>query len=439
MGKKIKTGLLTLLILGASAAVTAENLPDINELRDLYTSNQRAQVYELMKPLEAEFAGQAAYDRLFAQAALSQSRPDEATWALERLVLVEPRSLSAKYLLAEAYFQLERYSSAQRQLDIIKERQPTESMSNRVARLEQRIQQRTQPTHLKLTTRVELALGYDSNVTSSPGTPLDAVPEGYEEDDSVFSILTLRQRLTYTPIDSISLFAGYRFRDTRPYSESEFIRQNLALNFGAAYRADRWRVSLEPTYAKGWKDGEGEFDEKRLAVNGRYTLDNNSQVLGFLSRSQIEYDQTPANDGDFNLIGGGWAGHPLGAQLPLLLVATGNYLFTDQPDSPVGEFSGFGTSVNASYRLNAQQNYFVRFSSSFRSYDCDGHPVTSCDSQREDLQLRYSLGAQFRFASSWRVEPRLTYIDQQSNSDPYEYQRLITQVSLRYDFDTWTR
>lgn len=433
-----KIRLFPLLVVCYVPWLSANQLADINELRLLYTQGQTAAVYEQLKPLEYEFAGQADYDRLFAQAALRENKPDEASWALERLVLTEPSSHSAKYLLAEAYFQLERYSSAQSQLNQIKERQPSESMANRVARLEQRIQQRTHPTQFELTTRAELALGYDSNVTSSPGTPLAAVPEGYEEDSSVFTTLSLRQRLTYTPTESFSLFAGYRFRDSRPYSESEFVRQNLALNLGAAYQADRWRISLEPTYAKGWKDGEGEFDEKRLAINGRYTLDNNAQVLAFLSRSQIEFDQTPDNDGDFNLIGGGWAGNPLGKQLPVLLVATGNYLFTDQPDSPVGEFSGFGASINASYQLSSRQNYFVRFTSSFRSYDCDGHPAT-CDSQREDLQLRYSLGAQFRFASAWRVEPRLTYIDQQSNSDPYEYQRLITQVSLRYDFDTWTR
>lgn len=439
MRKKTRNRLLTFLILGCSTPfVLASELPDINELRELYTSNQRAEVYQQLQPLEAEFAGQPAYDRLFAQAALSQSRPDEASWALERLVLVEPRSLSAKYLLADAYFQMERYSSAQRQLDQIKERQPSTTMATRVARLEQRIQNRIAPTRFELTTSAEVALGYDSNVTSSPGTPLDVMPEGYEEDDSIFSLLTLRQRLTFTPTENLRFFAGYRFRDTRPYSESEFVRQNLALNLGAGYRTDAWRISFEPTYAKGWKDGEGEFDEVRLAFNGRYTLANRSQVLGFASFSQIEYDQTPANDGDFNLIGGGWAGAPFGRDLPLTLVATGHYIFTDQPDSPVGEFSGFGTSINANFRLNSQQSYFARFSSGFKSYDCDGHPAT-CDSQREDLQLRYTLGAQFRFAESWRVEPRLTYIDQQSNSDPFEYQRLITQVSLRYDFDTWTR
>ncbi|MDR9468501.1 MAG: tetratricopeptide repeat protein [Marinospirillum sp.] len=407
----------------------ASNLPPAEQFREDIRQGQAEQVYQRMQEVEGEFAGQADYDYAFGLAALRSGRAAEATWSLERVILVESRHYRAKLALAEAYMDMGRYNQAQRLLDEVKSAKTSSSIVSTTQRLQERLENLRNPRFWAVNTHAIVGLGYDSNVSSSPASDIFYNGQEYalEEDPSVFSELTLRQRLDYTPDEAWRFSAGYRFRDSRPYQESEFTRQRFQVDLESRYQQNNWQISAQPAFVKGWRDSEGEIQEARLGLNGRISMQGHT-LLGFGSLTNLSYEQSPAdnNDGQFYLLGGGWVSQPAGSALPLTLVLTGYYLSTDQPDSTVGDFSGPGANANFIYQFNGKLRFSAKAGWSNRSYS----------SSRNDNQLTAGLNANYQLNPQWRIEPEINFTNMSSDSEIAEHNRLTAKVSVRYDFQS---
>jgi len=405
----------------------AANLPPVEQLQQELADGRGKAVFSELQPLEDSFAGQPNYDYLFGQAAVAVQEPLAATWALERLILVEPRHYRGKLLLARAYMDLERYSRAQGLIDEVKDRSSSASVQARAERLNEILQERKQPRRFTLSSRLTAALGHDSNISSSPSASIEQGGEtlNFTEESSVFSELKARQKLEYKASEQVTLSGGYRLEDSRPYQESDYIRQRLGVDFSGRYRTDTWEASIKPALSKGWRDGEGEIQETRLGVNGRFQLPAEQSLLAFSSLTNISYDQTPDNDGSFLLLGGGWISKPAGAESPLTLVLTGYYLTSNQPDSASGDMSGPGFNANSLYEYSNNLTLGAQLGWSSRGY-----------SGNRSSENQYSLGlnADYRFDQSWKILPEIRYAMMDSSNELAEYNRLTVKMSVRYEF-----
>ncbi|MBE0508885.1 MAG: hypothetical protein IBX50_19545 [Marinospirillum sp.] len=405
----------------------ASTLPPLPELHNKMNEWQHQEVYDQLQPLELHFAGDAGYDYVFGLAALRNGYPAEASWALERLVLVQPSNQRGKLALAQAYMEMGRFNSSQRLIDEVKNSRPSPAVLASANNLQERLDKALAPKRFTLTSRVNAALGYDSNVSSAASN----------EPASVFSEMAARQRLSWQYSDPVSFYAGYRLRDTRPYAESDYIRQNLNVQLGAEYRAGQWLAGVEPTFGKGWKDGKGEFSEAGLGLNGVYLLPDSTAVLGFMNVTQMSYDQNAdkVNDGRIYLLGGGWVGGvstPL--RWPVNLVATGYYLRTDLPDSPTGDFNSLGANFNASLVYSPEWTFVGLAGYSLRDYTCSSGQ-TSCDASRRDTLFNLGVGARYQFLPNLLVEPQISYNQQFSDTPNSAFNRITARVSVRYDFE----
>lgn len=426
------------LCLFCSVSVLSADLPSLQELQHQMNQWQHKAVYDQLKPLEYEFAGRADYDYLYGLAALRQGFADEASWALERLVLTDPENLRGKLALATAYFEMGRLNTAERLVKEVQATLPTGSVKASADKLSQKIAKAKAPKPLSLDTHFKLSLGYDSNVSSAPGFRFDPADPAGEETPSVFSEITAAQQLTYQLNPAWKLNAGYQLKDSRPYSESDYIRQNLGIKAGIGYMASEWTVSVAPGYSKGWKDGKGELAETSFDLSSSFRLDSQQALLAFMNRSSLTYDQTSAADGDFTLLGGGWVGSPSNQWLPVTWVATGYLLVSDQKDNPTGDMTLIGANLQGSLSTNKMGRLQGRLGLSHRTYDCAASH-NACDSGRRDIQAIFGLSSQYEIKPRWQLEPMVSYTTQLSNDDNYEYNRLIMQVSVRYDLDSWKR
>lgn len=414
------------LLLFTSHAV-ASTLPPLPVLHNKMNEWQHQEVYDQLQPLELHFAGDAGYDYVFGLAALRNGYPAEASWALERLVLVQPTNQRGKLALAQAYMEMGRFNSSQRLIDEVMNSEPSPAVKSAADGLQARLDKARAPKRFTLTSRLDAAVGYDSNVSSASDNP----------PGSVFSDLSARQRLNWQYSDPLSFYAGYRVRDNRPYAESDYIRQNLNVQLGAEYRAGQWLAGVEPAFGKGWKDGKGEFSEAGLGLNGVYLLPDSTAVLGFMNVTQMSYDQNAdkGNDGRIYLLGGGWVGGvstPL--RWPVNLVATGFYLRTDLPDSPTGDFNSLGTNLNASLVYNPDWTFTAQAGLSLRDYSCS-NGQTACDADRMDTLFNLGVGARYQFLPNLLVEPQISYNQQFSDIPNSAFNRITARVSVRYDFE----
>ena len=97
-------GLLWLASLAPSIAAAAE--VELGPARELVQEGQYKQAYDLLAPLEATQANNAAFDLLLAEAALETGNAEQAKRLFERALEAEPDSLEAHLGLGRAYLAL---------------------------------------------------------------------------------------------------------------------------------------------------------------------------------------------------------------------------------------------------------------------------------------------------------------------------------------------
>ena len=72
----------------------------------LIKSGKPDEAYSLLEPFEFERSGEVRFDYLLGVAALDSGKPDKATLAFERVLLVDPDFAGARMDMARAYYQL---------------------------------------------------------------------------------------------------------------------------------------------------------------------------------------------------------------------------------------------------------------------------------------------------------------------------------------------
>jgi len=80
--------------------------------------------WTLLAPLEAELAGNIDYDYLLGVAALDTGRATESTFIFQRILAQDPLFAGARMELARAWFELEQYTIADKEFQLLEETDP---------------------------------------------------------------------------------------------------------------------------------------------------------------------------------------------------------------------------------------------------------------------------------------------------------------------------
>src|SRR5829696_2039676 len=84
---------------GASLSQEAD-LAVLGQAEALVRSGQAEQAWQLLAPLEPQYAGRPDFDYLLGVAALESGRPNRATFVLERVITTNPGHLAARLEMA---------------------------------------------------------------------------------------------------------------------------------------------------------------------------------------------------------------------------------------------------------------------------------------------------------------------------------------------------
>lgn len=431
--------LIQLLLCILPFSVFAETAPLLQKAEQLIKSEQYNEAYQLLQGEGMAHAGEADFDYLLGLAALRAGKPEQAMFALERCITVNPNHAAARMELVSAYTQLGMDHQAAHQLAILETQNPPSAAREMMARYQDVLRPRLSgtPDPVRM---VGISAGYDSNVGSFPdmGLDLGGLTLVIEPLESSYTLVrgTLWQpvKLNDKQRVDLTLHAQQRF-----YQEEDANQFNL----GVLHAGALLNTMLNPSNKLGvglqanrlWLDADAFRDhlglntlwERRL---GAYTRGEFSLEAGQYRFEESSYD---------------YDAYALGARLmhnwnPQLLTALNIKLEQESaaPDRLGGDAVRGEIGGSMHYTIGRRDRLGVELSWTDTRYDTDYaagtlHNPTPEDKARHDTALDVGLNWRHMMTEVWELNADASYRSQESSLNFYELERWTAQLSvLRY-------
>lgn len=432
------------------AAAYGKTLRDAEEL---IKAGKPAEAYAILELLELEHAGEEHFDYLLGVAALDSGKPDKATLAFERVLMVNPNAAGARLELARAYYQLGDMLRAKTEFNTVLTLNPSPAARITIQKYLDAIAAR-EPGKTRAVGYIEGAFGRDSNINNATALsqitvnvpavgPLTATlnPTSQKMADN-YAGLALGGEVVHNLDQSWGLYAGANLRQRTYTTQKEFDSLGMEARAGAIYGAEAHRVRfgvLGGTYTLG---PVRYFNTAGLNADWGYAISPSNQINIFGQYQQYRFADVIMQQNDFNqqVAGVGW-GHMLADGRSMLSGSL--YVGAEQDTSsiitaatPAGgradgakRFGGLRVGGQTSWGENT-----VLFANA--GWQTGRYSKTNAFflTQRSDKFEDLTLGANWRWNELWSVRPQVTYSRNLSNIAIYSYNRADVSVTLRRDF-----
>lgn len=442
----------TLRVLAAAVVLCALAAPPVNaavqqstldEAKSLLQAGNAEQAYDLLIPLEAEHAGEPAYDYLLGLAALDSGHTTRAVFALERVLAVQPDHQQARAELARAYFELGETARARAQFEEVQREGVPAAVSETIDRYLSAIHEGAMASRKRYRAWASLSFGYDSNVNSATGDTSVAVPalgglvvnllpSGVEEDD-VFGELGGGFSVRYPVGVDVDAIAGASALFKENNTESDFATGTIGghLGFTVNNGPDRYTAALQ---AENFQVGHDTF---RNALGGLLqwsrALTLTSQGSAYIQVTRLKYPDQSIRDATRYVTGVGYS-----------RVFPGRY----RPSAYLGLYGGTEDEIHAGVPWLGHDFVGVRtggqiylsdrtavYGSADFEYKNYGGTEPLFLKGRDDRRLELSAGVHFVPAPKWRITPHIDYTRNDSNISIFEFDRVMAAVTVRRVFE----
>jgi len=226
----------------ALAAVLSSNIAqaesqELNQLKNYIDAKEYQKAFELSEQLTYEFGGESQFDLLAGIAAFASGNYQEAVFAFERVVLVNPKLFEGRYYLALCYRKLNNIDAAIVELEKLSSIALTQDQRYKVDTQLRRSRDDLLDIKRTWSQTVSLSLGTDRNING--GTSLDEVelPDG-----TVVPLLDSSKVIRDT-----SYAARYQAKYQHPINQYQIVEfdlglQHLTYNHHDEYKRETYRV-----------------------------------------------------------------------------------------------------------------------------------------------------------------------------------------------------
>jgi tetratricopeptide (TPR) repeat protein len=414
----------------------------LQDAAKLIKSGKTEDAYALLAPQQAKLAGDPDYDYLLGIAALDSGKPNEAIFALERVLAVNPDNLQARAEIARAYFATGEKELARQEFEAVQSRHPPREVNATIQKFLDAINQ-GQASSTLLSGYLEATVGSDSNVNSATGSSQVAIPafggaiatlnaSGVETRDS-FANISGGGSVRHALSSDWSLFGGasfdQRMNSTQHIFNTGAINGNVGLNLTKARDSYSAALQLQSFSVdnKRYRDGAG------MTMQWQHDLQSSSQFSGYFQYTDLKYPDQAVRDANRYVLGTAFASVLGGNYTPAVYL--GLYAGEEKEKQSGVPYLGqkfYGVRTGGELSIAAQAKLFGSVSVESRLYGGDDpfFLVT-----RKDTQADLNMGVKFVMRKLWTVAPQLAYTRNQSNIIINEYKRTVLSVSLRRDFN----
>lgn len=430
----------------SSARVVASADPRVlQEARVLLAAKRAEDAYQLLAPHEYQWAGDRDFDYLLGAAAVDSGRPSEAVMALQRAVATDPQYSAARMELARAYYDLGDYDYSKSEFAQLLSEEPPDYARRVIDNYLLTIDKKTSSYRAGFQYFFEVDGGYDSNANGSTS-------------DDTFLGFTLADR----NVETDSFFVGFAHgaiwnnpltpRLTHYNQIGTGHRRNVSASF---INSDR----LSGASSLVWRDGgttlngglgayltyldsdtapfSGDQNQHGLLLDlgARQLLGDRWLIGGDLREGLVRYeDNLDIRDVDQTIYALTVEHFQPGArQARYGLTLIGGKEKAKQSNSPFGrDQSGLRLTTSWLYSPTAR-NYL--YAGSLKSDYTD--PFFGAVENREDRQSTFGWYVIWRVfpTPNWALVPRLTFVDNKSNVELFDYDRAELGLALRFVTD----
>lgn len=435
----------------AEASAPAANTPSatalsanaIADAERLINRNDYVSAYALLKPLEPDYAGEPRFDYLLGLAALEAGKNTESVFAFERCLAVDPLNGLCRVQIARAYYRLGETENARNEFYTVrKSNPPAEVMSATAQYLNMIMKQEEQLSRTGWSGYAELQAGYDSNASTGINqSQVSALPEIFQSSYTGTS--------NGDGFGSISAGANMR----RPVAEALVAYGSLSLSqreHSELDTLDNQSVDLSGSLAlsRGVDNYQFRLNAQNYSVDGeeyRYTYGGTVQwqhafgsglfANSYLQYLQFTYPDQDARDSVRPTLGGAvsWA---LDMMMSPVVYASA-YVAREEYDEESSNISNQGIGgLRLGGQLSVLDRVQLQFNASVerRKSGDDFNLIGTGLLERVENQYDTSLAVQWQPIKNAFIKPQVGYTRNDSTVVTYDYDRLQSSVSFRYEF-----
>ncbi len=424
------------------SAYGAEPPPDLAKAEALVREGRPAEAYDLLQAREAEMAGDAEFDYWLGIAALEAGKPDKATLALERALIVNPDFVGARLDLGRAYFALGDYPRARLEFKTVLEQDPPAGARESIQRYMAEMDTRAKLRQPRITGYLDGTLGYDSNVNASTGSSsvfvplfglnLALAPTSTKQSDKFLSLgagLEIAVPLT----DELSAFTGADARYRVNSKQDEFDQNRLDGRVGLQFVRVNNLYRASVSYGRFYLDNRYNYESAGLAVEWRHAFDerNIASLVGSHNRLRFPDPTLAGNNVNQTIVGAGW-GRNFNAEGTTFVFSSAYYGNENATNDRVdGDRRLFGLRLLAQYGISHGWDTYASVAAQISDYDTENFVFAAT---RKDRLYELALGIIWRPQRDWSLRPQIAYTRNHSNIQIYDYDRYDLSLTLRREF-----
>jgi tetratricopeptide (TPR) repeat protein len=416
----------------AAATVDRASLAPLDGLLD---ERSWEEAWSLARELLGSWEGDPGFDYLYGVAALEAGHPEEAVFALQRVLFFDPEQTRVRAQLARAHFLGGDLDQAEREFQRVLAAGPPAAVAGSIQGYLGEIERIRGARSPSLLARVEFVGGFDDNVNSATadgtvGTPLGTFDLTEDSQARASGFSESRLRLIYErPLSrrrTLDLVFGASLRHN--FDEHEFDLDVYRLEAGYAHEegARRLRGALRGAVVTldgdsfqrsaglglswGWYPGRWRFDGALDATLVRYPDDGERDVAQLLASATVGFLQ------------------------PRDLLTMGVFVGSELPLDDDGEFNGrdlAGLSARWEHAALPGRVPFARYRLLATRHHQD-HPVFA--ERREDVQQSAALGWSWLVSEAFSARAEMNYTETRSSLDLFDYDRFRVETGLSFRF-----
>ncbi len=403
---------------------------------------QNEKTYLADKKQSITRAGDPGFDFRYGMAALRTKHPEEAVFALERVLMAQPNNQKARLELGRAYFALTDINSAKKNFEIVAKR--GSATQRAIAEL---YLKKIQAIRMKSRTKAYVSLsmnnGYDTDINSVTSSSFIPAP-----NPAGFLLLTPTQTGIGSVFSNEAVAVGFNHRINDTSSANVFAngaifsRQNYADHrfdytlFDGIVGIDGKlkTVSLKfPVRIREYEYNTGP-DQRIVDITAAaYIPVAKTQTVGISATEEAIDSERAPRGGSLEIIDGSWSIKPSTIPMNLSLIVSkgmGNAQYE------IGAFQFrqyWSAALNWDWRGIKNQKPFLALFYSNSQYQ--GINPTFLV-KREDNYYSIQVGWRFRFSRFWAVQPTYTYSYNQSNIPLSTFPKQVIMVSLIFKLES---
>jgi tetratricopeptide (TPR) repeat protein len=410
----------------------------------LIKGGKAAAAYDLLKPHQSERAGEPAYDYLLGIAALDSGKPNEAIFALERVLAMEPGHLQARAEIARAYWLTGEIAASRQEFATVQQQTPPGEVRANIQKYLDLIGTARSAPSTTIRGYAEAIFGDDSNVNSATASSQIALPafggallnlpaSGIRNDDTFGGIAAGFN--VRSPLNARwALVGAANANQRRNSSQSRFNTGSLDGSFGSNY------VDGSNNYQALLQLHSFSLDQQRyrgaVGVTGQWerNLNSSSQASAYAQYTYLSYPGQSVRNVDRYVLGGAYVRALDGRYTPV--VYGGAYAGTEQERatsrSDIGD-NLFGARLGGELKISPQATLLGSTSLEMRRY---GGQDPTFMTTRRDTQYDLRVAVDYAPAAKWTISPAVSYTRNSSNIILNDYDRTVLSISVRRDFNS---